>query len=84
MLEVLSLSNKYGFEKLQLAISNYLKAILSVQNVCLIFDMASMFDLDGLVSTCCDFMDSKPTKVLKSESFLTMSQVQTLMIHNVQ
>lgn len=74
VLEVLSLSNKYGFEKLQLAISNYLKAILSVQNVCLIFDMASMFDLDGLVSTCCDFMDSKPTKVLKSESFLTMSQ----------
>ena len=45
ILDVLGLAHQYGFVDLETSISDYLRAILSVRNVCLIYDMASMYAL---------------------------------------
>lgn len=40
ILDTLGLANQYGFIELELAISEYLRQILSVENVCAILDAA--------------------------------------------
>ena len=75
LLEVLGLANQYGFIELQAAISDYLKIILNIQNVCFIFDVASMYNLRSLCETCCEFMDRNGSEILKSEAFLSLSSV---------
>lgn len=40
ILDTLGLANQYGFSELELAISEYLRQILSVENVCAILDAA--------------------------------------------
>lgn len=73
LLEVLGLAHKYGFLDLQTAMSEFLKKKLNIANVCLIFDMASMYSLRGLCDKCCEFMDQNAADILQSESFLTLS-----------
>lgn len=73
LLEVLGLANKYGFVELQSAMSEYLKAVLHIRNVCLIFDIASMYGLRSLCETCCQFMDHNAAEILQSEGFLSLS-----------
>jgi len=75
LLEVLGLANQYGFVELQSAMSEYLKAVLHIRNVCLIFDIASMYGLRSLCETCCQFMDHNAAEILQSEGFLTLSLV---------
>ena len=75
LLEVLGLAHKYGFLDLQTAMSEFLKKKLNIANVCLIFDMASMYSLRGLCDKCCEFMDQNAADILQSESFLTLSVV---------
>ena len=75
VLEVLGLANQYGFVELQSAMSEYLKAVLHIRNVCLIFDIASMYGLHSLCETCCQFMDHNAAEVLQSEGFLSLSMV---------
>jgi len=75
LLEVLGLANKYGFVELQSAMSEYLKAVLDIRNVCLIFDIASMYGLRSLCETCCQFMDHNAAEILQSEGFLSLSPV---------
>ena len=43
ILEILGLAHQYGFLDLETAISDYLKAILNIRNVCLIYDTASLY-----------------------------------------
>src|SRR6218665_15838 len=78
LLEVLGLAHKYGFLDLQTAMSEFLKKKLNIANVCLIFDMASMYSLRGLCDKCCEFMDQNAADILQSESFLTLSVVSYL------
>lgn len=75
MLEVLGLAHKYGFVELQNGMSEYLKKKLSLSNVCLIFDMASMYSLRGLCDKCCEFMDQNAADILLNESFPCLSLV---------
>lgn len=75
MLEVLGLAHKYGFVELQNAMSEYLKKKLSISNVCMIFDVASMYSLCSLCDRCCEFMDQNAAEILQSESFLCLSLV---------
>ena len=75
LLEVLGLTHQYGFVELQSSISNYLKAVLNIRNVCLIYDIASMYQLTSLSDTCCDFMDHNASEIIKTEAFDQLSPV---------
>ncbi|XP_064623500.1 BTB/POZ domain-containing protein 9-like [Lineus longissimus] len=74
LLDVLGLSHQYGFIELETAISDYLKDILNITNVCLIYDMANIYTLQSLSKTCFEFMDRNAAEVLISENFLVLSE----------
>ena len=65
ILEILGLAHKYGFQDLESSISDYLKAVLSIKNVCLIYDTASLYGLEKLMHSCCFFMDRHAVEVIK-------------------
>lgn len=74
LLEVMGLAHQYGFAELESAISGYLRAILSIHNVCLIYDVATLYSLDSLKQTCYMYMDSNAEDVMESEGFLSLSE----------
>lgn len=74
ILQLLGLANKYDFGLLQQAIITYLKATLSVSNVCIIYNVASFYQLKDLAESCSTFVDMHATEVMKSDSFLSLSQ----------
>ena len=74
LLDILGMAHRYGFVELETAISEYLKAILNIKNVCLIYDLANMYSLKSLCNVCKEFMDRNASNILHSESFLTLSQ----------
>ncbi|CAK9301887.1 unnamed protein product [Gordionus sp. m RMFG-2023] len=73
LLETLGLANQYGFTHLESSISDYLKAILTVKNVCMIFDMANLYRLSSLRETCFQFMDRHSTEILDNKIYLSLS-----------
>lgn len=75
ILDILGLSHQYGFQELECAISNVLKQMLALKNVCSILDMAQLFGLKQLVNVCLDFIDKHSIDVLNHKSFLLLSQV---------
>lgn len=75
LLDVLGLAHQYGFVDLEGSISDYLRAILSIHNVCLIYDVASLYTLDALKETCYHFIEANAGDVMNSESFLSLSEV---------
>ncbi|CAH0552089.1 unnamed protein product [Brassicogethes aeneus] len=74
ILDVLGLAHQYGFQDLEAAISDILKQLLALRNVCAILDTAHLFGLDKLVSVCHNFLDRHATEILQHESFLQLSQ----------
>jgi len=74
ILEILGLAHKYGFQDLESSISDYLKAVLSIKNVCLIYDTASLYGLEKLMHSCCFFMDRHAVEVIQHESFGNLSR----------
>jgi BTB/POZ domain-containing protein 9 len=74
ILDILGLSNQWGFEDLELAISDYLKEILSLENVCAILDCARLYNLSNLENVCLAFMDINASRILRNSSFRTLSQ----------
>jgi len=75
MLDLLGMANKYGFQALEVAISDYLKLSLSLKNVCVIYDMASIYGLSKLCEQCVLYMDRHACDILKTDGFLHMSRV---------
>ena len=75
---MLGLAHRYGFVELESSISDYLKAVLNICNVCLIFDIASMYSLKSLCETCCEFMDRNASDVIQNENFFSLSSVSDL------
>lgn len=75
MLDLLGMANKYGFQSLETAISDYLKVSLSLNNVCMVYDMASVYGLEKLCSQCLSYIDRNATDILRSDAFLSMSKV---------
>lgn len=73
VLDILELSHQYGFELLQAAICRYLKEILSVRNVCAIYDKAHLYHLQQLSQTACLFIDRHAAAILRSDAFLQLS-----------
>ncbi|KAK0040540.1 BTB/POZ domain-containing protein 9 [Biomphalaria pfeifferi] len=66
LLDILSLSHRFGFVELESSISDYLKAILNINNVCHIYDLANIYSLTSLCNVCKDYMDKNAQKVLAS------------------
>ena len=75
ILDILGLAHQYGFEDLESAISDYLRSVLSIHNVCFIYDTASLYQLRPLIASCHTFMDRHATEVIRHESFNTLSAV---------
>lgn len=73
LFEVLGLAHRYGFVELEEAISFYLEGVLDNNNVCLIFDLASMFNLRSLCENCLRFMDRNAQEIIKTEAFQGLS-----------
>lgn len=73
VLEILGLAHQYGFEDLESAICDYLKDALCIPNVCVIYDMATLYSLCNLKAVCEDFMDKNALPILNHESFYSLS-----------
>lgn len=80
LLDILGMSHRYGFVDLESAISDYLKAILNISNVCLIYDIANMYHLTSLCQVCKEFIDKNAQEILVNETFYTLSQVSFFQI----
>lgn len=77
ILEVLGLAHQYGFVDLEAAISDFLKQALTVENCCLIYDSARLFNLKFLVQVSAAFIDEHVLQIIKHDSFLQLSLVNT-------
>ncbi|XP_023209936.1 BTB/POZ domain-containing protein 9-like, partial [Centruroides sculpturatus] len=73
ILDILGLAHQYGFVELETSISEYLKAILNIRNVCMIYDTANLFHLSSLAEVCCCFVDKHAQEIIQHESFLSLS-----------
>lgn len=74
ILELLSLAHKYGFLALESALQGYLKATLSIRNVCIIFDAAVLYQMRDLCSTCLSFLDRNAVEVLSTDGFSCLTK----------
>ena len=74
ILELLGLANKYDFAALQNSIMAFLRATLNVNNVCLVYNVASFYQLRDLCFACSTFVDGHAAEVMKSDGFLSLSQ----------
>jgi len=71
--DLLGLAHQYVFPELEQAISNYLISILNQVNVCLVYDVANLYQLRSLMEACRQFVDGRATDILQSEAFLLLS-----------
>ena len=78
LLSVMGLAHQYVFKDLEVAISDYLKANLNSDNVCVIYDISCMYELKSLSQKCCEFMDRNATEIINSDAFLSLSSVSRL------
>ncbi|XP_018934784.1 BTB/POZ domain-containing protein 9-like [Cyprinus carpio] len=80
LLDFLGLAHRYGLQPLEGSICEFLRTLLSTRNVCLVFDVASLYCLNGLAEACMAYMDRNATEVLKSDGFLTLSKSALLTV----
>lgn len=73
ILDLLGCAHKYGFVDLQHSVSDYLESILDVKNVCSIYDMASLYQLDKLENTCIRFIDRNCATLIKTPATALLS-----------
>ncbi|XP_017116120.1 BTB/POZ domain-containing protein 9 [Drosophila elegans] len=74
VIDVLGMANQYGFQDLEMAISNYLRQYLALNNVCMILDAARLYNLEELTQVCLMFMDRNAADLLQHDSFKTLSK----------
>lgn len=77
--DLLGLAHQYAFPELEQAVSDYLKSILSLSNVCLVYDVANLYQLRSLMEACRQFADRQAAEILQSESFLQLSPVSLIL-----
>lgn len=86
LLDFLGLAHRYGLQPLEDSTSEFLRTILHINNVCLVFDVASLYSLSALSAACCSYMDRHAPEVLNSDGFLLLSKVMSLpeyrLLHN--
>ncbi|MFH4977444.1 hypothetical protein AB6A40_004153 [Gnathostoma spinigerum] len=73
ILDILGLAHKYGFGELELSISEYLKAILNVRNMCVFFECAHLYSLQSLCEECLHFADRNASEILLTQGFFSLS-----------
>ncbi|KAG7307025.1 hypothetical protein JYU34_007156 [Plutella xylostella] len=73
VLDMLGLAHQFNFQELEAAISDYLRQVLALRNVCSVLDAARLYGLDGLMNYCFNFLDKNAAEVLVHESFLQLS-----------
>lgn len=76
LLDFLGLAHRYGLQPLEDSTSEFLRTILHTNNVCLVFDVASLYTLSTLSAACCNYMDRHAPEILNSSGFLTLSKVK--------
>ncbi|KAJ8942635.1 hypothetical protein NQ318_013348 [Aromia moschata] len=74
ILDTLGLAHQYGFQDLETAISDILKQLLALRNVCAILDTAHLYGLEKLVKVCHGFLDRHASEILAHETFPQLSQ----------
>ncbi|XP_068141376.1 LOW QUALITY PROTEIN: BTB/POZ domain-containing protein 9 [Drosophila tropicalis] len=74
VIDVLGMANQYGFQDLELSISNYLRQYLALNNVCMILDAARLYNLEELTQVCLMFMDRNAADLLHHDSFKMLSK----------
>uniref|UniRef100_A0A8C8EZ56 BTB/POZ domain-containing protein 9 n=1 Tax=Oncorhynchus tshawytscha TaxID=74940 RepID=A0A8C8EZ56_ONCTS len=80
LLDFLGLAHRYGLQPLEDSTSEFLRTVLHTQNVCLVYDVASLYCLGGLAQACCAYMDRQAPEVLASDCFLTLSKTALLAV----
>ncbi|XP_077365885.1 BTB/POZ domain-containing protein 9 [Festucalex cinctus] len=80
LLDFLGLAHRYGLQPLEDSTSDFLRTVLHTGNVCLVFDVASLYSLSALSAACCSYMDKHAPDVLNSDGFLTLSKTALLMV----
>ncbi|KAK4019828.1 hypothetical protein OUZ56_001835 [Daphnia magna] len=71
--DLLGLAHQYAFPELEQSVSDYLKSILSQTNMCLVYDVANLYQLRVLMEACRQYADKHATDILQSEAFLQLS-----------
>ncbi|XP_057679210.1 BTB/POZ domain-containing protein 9 [Corythoichthys intestinalis] len=80
LLDFLGLAHRYGLQPLEDSTSDFLRTVLRTDNVCLVFDVASLYSLAALGAACCCYMDKHAPDVLASDGFLTLSKTALLTV----
>uniref|UniRef100_A0AAR2LY76 BTB/POZ domain-containing protein 9 n=1 Tax=Pygocentrus nattereri TaxID=42514 RepID=A0AAR2LY76_PYGNA len=80
LLDFLGLAHRYGLQLLEDSTSEFLRTILNTHNVCLVFDVATLYGLSALSSACCAYMDRHAPEVLASDGFLSLSKAALLTV----
>ena len=75
LLDLLGLVHQYGFQQLESSLSIYLKSILSLKNVCTIYDTACLYNLKSLKQHSAQFIDNHANELIKTTEFLSLSSV---------
>ncbi|XP_056283475.1 BTB/POZ domain-containing protein 9 isoform X1 [Pseudoliparis swirei] len=78
LLDFLGLAHRYGLQPLEDSTSEFLRTVLHTGNVCLVFDVASLYSLGALGAACCAYMDRHGPEVLSSDGFLALSKTALL------
>ncbi|CAF1228299.1 unnamed protein product [Rotaria sordida] len=73
LLDLLGLTHQYGFEQLENSLSIYIQSILSLNNVCIIYDTACLYKLNNLQEHCALFIDNHAKEIIKTNEFLALS-----------
>lgn len=75
LLDFLGLAHRFGLQPLEDSVSEFLRTVLQTHNVCLVFDVASLYCLEALSAACCAYMDRHAPEVLVSDGFPALSKV---------
>lgn len=70
--------HQYGFEQLEHSLSLYIQSILSLANVCIIYDTACLYKLNNLREHCALFIDNHANEIVKTNEFHILSSVSCL------
>lgn len=73
ILDILGLTHKFGFQNLEDSIVFYLRHILSISNVCLLYDASLLYGLTPLAKECLSYVDKNALDVMHHESFYQLS-----------
>ncbi|XP_049613529.1 BTB/POZ domain-containing protein 9 isoform X1 [Syngnathus scovelli] len=80
LLDFLGLAHRYGLQPLEDSTSDFLRTVLHTGNVCLVFDVASLYSLSALGAACCSYMDKHAPDILNSDGFLALSKTALLTV----